>query len=85
MAEEITFKNQVTWIEGAKGEITFPSDQIIEFVMPAKFGGIEGFLSLEDMSGSAGVLEMLADVSGNVSVIRSMSTSVSIDFEVEYK
>lgn len=139
MTEEITLKNQVTWIEGAKGEIAFPSDQIIEFALPADFGGIEEFLSPEDIyvaaanacvltttiarakkhgvllrsyrSEAMGVLEtvgdgrevtrieirvrlaadgdaetimeLLSDVAGRVPVIRSMSTSVSIDFEVE--
>ncbi len=139
MTEEISFKNQVTWTEGAKGEIAFPSDHSIEFALPAEFGGVGGFLSPEDIyvaaanacvltttiarakkhdvtllsykSEASGVLErvgagremtkieikvrlaadsdpekimeMLADVAGRVPVIRSMSTSVSIDFEVE--
>jgi len=139
MTEEISFKNQVTWTEGAKGEIVFPSDQRIEFALPAEFGGVGGFPSPEDIyvaaanacvltttiarakkhdvtllsykSEATGVLErvgdgremtkieikvrlaadvdsetimeMLADVAGRVPVIRSMSTSVSIDFEVE--
>lgn len=139
MTEEISFKNQVTWTEGAKGEIAFPSDHKIEFALPAEFGGVEGFPSPEDIyvaaanacvltttiarakkhnvalrsyrSEAVGVLEklgdgrevtrieikvrltadgepetlleMFADVAGRVPVIRSMSTSVSIDFEVE--
>jgi organic hydroperoxide reductase OsmC/OhrA len=139
MTEEITFKNQVSWTEGAKGEIAFPSDQIVEFALPAEFGGVEGLPSPEDIfvaaanacvltttlaragkhtvallsyeSEAAGVLErvgdgrevtrieikvrlaadgdpetimeMLSDIAGRVPVIRSMSTSVSIDFEVE--
>ena len=139
MTEEISFKNQVSWTEGAKGEIAFPSDHVIEFALPAEFGGVEGFPSPEDIfvaaanacvltttmarakkhnvalisykSEAVGVLErvedgrevtrieikvrlaadgdpetimeMLSDVAGRVPVIRSMSTSVSIDFEVE--
>ncbi|MGC9515549.1 OsmC family protein [Methanocrinis sp.] len=139
MTEEISFKNQVRWTEGAKGEIAFPSGQKIEFALPAEFGGIEGFPSPEDIyvaaanacvltttlaraekhnvallsykSEAVGVLErvgdgrevtrieikvrlaadgdpetimeMLSDVAGRVPVIRSMSTSVNIDFEVE--
>ena len=139
MAEEISFKNQVTWTEGAKGEIAFPSGARVEFALPAEFGGVEGFTSPEDLyvaaanacvltttlarvkkydvalrsyrSEAVGVLErmedgremtkieikvrlnadgdpetlmeMFADVADKVPVIRSMSTSVSIDFEVE--
>ncbi len=139
MAEEISFKNQVIWTEGAKGEIAFPTHQKIEFALPAEFGGVEGLPSPEDIyvaaanacvltttlarakkhnvalisykSEASGVLErvgdgrevtrievkvrlaadgdpetiveMLSDVAGRVPVIRSMSTSVSIDFEVE--
>ncbi len=139
MTEEISFKNQVTWTEGAKGEIVFPSDHVIEFALPAEFGGVEGFPSPEDIyvaaanaciltttiarakkhdvsllsykSEAVGVLErvgdsrevtkieikvrlaadgdpetimeMLSDVAGRVPVVRSMSSSVSIDFEVE--
>lgn len=139
MTEEISFSNQVTWTEGAKGEIAFPSGHRIEFALPAEFGGIESFPSPEDIfvaaanacvltttlarakkynvalrsyrSEAVGVLEwmgdgremtrieikvrlaadgdtetlreMFADVADRVPVIRSMTTSVSIDFEVE--
>ena len=139
MAEEISLNNQVIWIEGAKGEIAFPSGERLEFALPAKFGGVEGFPSPEDVfvaaanaclltttiarakkydvvlrsyrSEAVGVLEkvgegreitkieikvrlkadgdpetlldMFADVAGKVPVIKSMSTSVNIDFEVD--
>jgi uncharacterized OsmC-like protein len=139
MTEEIFFKNQVTWTEGAKGEIAFPSGESLKFALPADFGGVEGFPSPEDIyvaaanacvltttiarakkhnvallsykSEALGVLErvedsrevtrieikvrlaadgdpatimeMLSDVAGRVPVIRSMATSVSIDFEVK--
>ena len=139
MTDEISFKNQVRWTEGAKGEIAFPSNQIIEFALPAEFGGVGGFPSPEDIYVAAAnacvltttlarakrhevvlrsyrseavgvmervgdgrevtrieikvrlaadgdpetIMEMLSDVAGRVPVIRSMSTSVSIDFDVE--
>ena len=139
MAEDISFKNQVTWTEGDKGEIAFSSGERLEFALPAEFGGVEGFPSPEDIfvaaanacvlttilarakkydvvlrsyrSKAVGVLEwvgdgrevtrieikvrlnadgdhdtlleMFADVADKVPVVRSMSTSVSIDFEVE--
>ncbi len=138
MTEELIFNNLVTWTGGAKGEIAFPSDNLVEVALPAEFGGVEGFLSPEDLfvaaanacvltttlararkydvllrsyqSKAEGVLEtaadgrevtrinikvsvaadgdpdtlmeMFADVAGRVPVIRSMSTSVSIDFEL---
>ena len=139
MAEEVSFKNQVIWTEGAKGKIAFPSGEGLEFALPAEFGGIEGFPSAEDIfvaaanacvltttiaraknydivlrsyrSEAVGVLEklvdgremtkidikvrltadgdsetlmeMFADIAGKVPVIKSMSTSVNIDFEVD--
>ncbi len=138
MTKDISFSNHVTWTEGAKGEIAFPTGHRIEFALPAEFGGVEGFPSPEDIFVSAAnacvltttlarakkydvvlrsyrseavgvlewvgdgrevtrieikvrlsadgdpdtLLEMFADVADKVPVVRSMSTSVSIDFEV---
>jgi uncharacterized OsmC-like protein len=48
MVEDISFHNQVTWTEGAKGEIAFSLGSKVEFALPAEFGGIEGFPSPED-------------------------------------
>ena len=117
MVEDIPFHNQVTWTEGAKGEIAFSTGPKVEFALPAEFGGIEGFPSPEDFFVAAAnacilthtlarakkykvalrsyrseavgggesktIKKMIAEVTGRVPVVRSMKTSVSIDFEVE--
>lgn len=38
MTEELIFNNLVTWTGGAKGEIAFPSDNLVEVALPAEFG-----------------------------------------------
>ncbi len=138
MTEEIYFGNDLAWTGDARGEIVFASRQKIEVALPAEFGGVEGFLSPEDLfvaaangcvltttlavakkhkvalrsyrSEAVGVLERLGDgrevtridinvkiaadadpealaeifaeVARRAPVIRSMTSSVSIDFEV---
>ena len=49
MADKLAFSNKLGWEEGYKGVLSFENDQDIEFALPAPFGGIEGFLSPEDL------------------------------------
>jgi uncharacterized OsmC-like protein len=49
MADEIPFSNKVAWKEGVRGEISFPTGNAVEFALPAEFGGVEGYLSPEDL------------------------------------
>ena len=49
MADKLEFSNKLRWEGGYIGDISFKNGQDFEFALPAPFGGIEGFISPEDL------------------------------------
>ena len=50
MAERVfTYRNRVEWKEGKLGKLVSEGKPEITFTIPKEFGGVEGFLSPEDL------------------------------------